>query len=503
VLKKYLGIIGMCILILCMFLMSGSKKVFADTNESTTNINLNRSNHDIAFSFKMPKDGKIRLNINVKDNGTDPGILTFAIQTGYSKDSTKIKEITGITSTNGVADLDVELKKGDYFFYYELNNATGDLSKTELGLSCRAVILPTIADNISSLSVHSIDSFDEITKDGYEKINFGDEANKIDLVLPFTADKSGGLLISLKQNGDMEFLAASIYQDKECTQPVGKSFKLSAYDNTSNIDRAIPEKGTYYIKFTYKSEYPSGITSFQVKLYLINGNDRILSDGKNTLSYQSTSNGKVLYKFVIKDTRLLTFFVEPYDNSKGGKGNFRLLDKNKKALTKKSYVVSELNDESKYDEVIKYYTVNKGTFYLEVNMDCSIYQIKGVAIKIDKHAGTSKAKAKLLKNQGVGAEGYFTISDTSKVGWFKFEVTSAIQYIDLTIGYKLDGNLTFQIVDSKGKVLYDSSEKGKCIEGYYYNWVGMNYSKGTYYIKVFKGSKSSSVNYAVILAKLI
>lgn len=502
--KKYLRIIAVCCLLFLFILMSDYKGALANSNKSSTTIDLDNRTKHIAFDFDMPKDGKIKLNISVKDRDTIPGILTFAIQTGYFKDSEKIKEITGITSTNGVTDLEIELKEGHYYFYYELSNSTGNLSDTTLGLNCQAEILPTIPNNISDLSVHSINSFDDITKDGYSEINFGDAAQQMDLILPFTVDKVGGLLISLKQSTYYETLEAGIYQDKECTKPVGKSFQLNAIDKSTDIERPIPEKGTYYIKFTYNNENPSGITTFNVKLYSISNEERTLSVGKYTVAYQASEDDKIIYKIDVKKTKLLKFFLTPYDNSNGGSAYFRLLDENKKQLTNNSYVVSDLNDEKQYVPIVKYYTVKKGTYYLEIKADCSIYQLVSEGIDVDKQAGSSKSKAKLLKIKGQALESHFIISDsTSKVDWYKFAVTKSDQNVDFSIGYMLDGDLEFQILNSKGKVLYDSSKNLACSEGYYYHWVGRKYSKGTYYIKVRKGSKSSSFDYVVVLKKLI
>jgi hypothetical protein len=64
----------------------------------------------------------------------------------------------------------------------------------------------------------------------------------------------------------------------------------------------------------------------------------------------------------------------------------------------------------------------------------------------------------------------------------------------------LDGDISYQILDSKGKIVYDSDEEGELPEGFYRFWMNGEYSKGTYYVKVFKGSKKSSFNYTIVLA---
>jgi len=502
--KKYLRIMTTCLLLFFLILASDNKQTLADTKKSATMIDLDRVTNHISFQFDMPKDGKIKLNINVQDRDTVPGVLKFVIQTGNSKDSEKIKEITGITSTNGVKDLEVELNRGKYYFYYELSNATGNFSDTVLALKCQAEILPTIPDNISELTVHSINSLDSITKEGYEEIHFGDEVQQKDLILPFTVDNAGGLLISLIQVDYGEDLEVGIYQDMECTKPVGEKVLMTDFETPKNIERTIADKGTYYARFTYEKENPIGLTTFKVKLYSISGEERTLSINKTTMTHQASDNDKIIYKLDIKSTKLLEFYITPYDNANGGSAYFRLLDKDKKKLTNKSFVVSDLNDERKYDPIIKYYTVNKGTYYLEIDANCSLYQLQSIAFDVDSKAGSSKSKAKLLKIRGNEAEGFFTTStSTSKVDWYKFKVTNSSQYVDFTIAYKLDGEIEYEIINSKGKVLYNSSDETECREGYYYHWAGCNYGKGTYYIKVHKGSKSSSLEYAVILLKVI
>jgi hypothetical protein len=476
------------------------KEAKAYQDKYSTAITLDNRTKYNAFDFTMPKDGKIKLNISVKDSNTVPGSLTFAIQTGYSKDSTKIKEIKSITSTQGIIDMEIELTKGKYYLYYELNNETGDFSNTSLDLSCRVDILPTIPENISELSTHKIASFDDITKDGYDEIKFGDK--DMDLVLPFTTDQDGGLIISMAgKTGNYNNLIARIYEDDACTKQVGNEFTLESWKGSIEIDKSLPAKGTYYIKFTMDSSNPLGITSFNVKLYTISSEARTLVSGKPTVVYQNSTDKKIIYKIVVKNAGLLQFMITPYDNSNGGVANIQLLDKNKKKLTKSDKVISYFNTEGTYDPIMKYYTVTKGTYYLQVNTDCNVYELEDMFTKGVSQAGSNKSNAKLIKVGGKAAEGYFTISDkTTKIDWYKFTVSSS-QYVKLTLGYQLDGEIVFEILDSKGKVLWNSNDETECLEGFYYHWAGKEYSKGTYYIKVYKGSNLSSFTYALIVTK--
>lgn len=448
----------------------------------------------------MPKDGKIKLNISVKDTGTVPGNLTFAIQTEYSEDSIKIKEITGITSAQGITDMEIELSEGTYYFYYKMNNDTGDLSDTSLYVNCEVNILPTASVNISKLSTYDITTFEDITKDGYDKIQFGE--TDMDLVLPFSADQAGGLIISMAENTrNYDYLDALLYEDQECTKPIGKSFTLEAGDEPINILRYISKKGTYYIKFTLSSSDLVGITAFKVKLYTISSETRTLVSGKGTIAYQDSNSNKITYKVIVKNSGLLQLLVTPYDNSKGGMASFQLLDGNKKKLTKNNEVISNWNSEGAYDPVLKYYNVTKGTYYIQIDTSCGVYKFEYFFDKDVSEAGTKKSNAKLLKLGGKIAQGYFTISDkTTKVDWYKFTIPSS-QYVKVILAYQSDGEIEYDIIDSKGKIIWDRNNEKERPQGSYYNWVEHNYSKGTYYIKVYKGSNTSSFSYGVILTK--
>lgn len=482
-----------CFALLLLLLMFGHKDAFAYLDKSSTNITLDSGTKHIEFDFTMPKDGTIKLNLSVKDEDTVPGSLTFAIQTGNSK----IKEIKGITSLNGITDMEIELSKGEYEFYYELNNASGDLSNTSLRLNCQTEILPTIPDNISELSTYSITSFDEITKDGYDEIKFGDKY--LDLILPFTADQAGGMIISMAQKtGSYKEIEAGIFKDKECTLPVGDNFILEAVEDSVTIARTISDKGTYYIKFTLQEEAPVGISSFKVKLYAISDEARTLTMKKTTVAFQNADNKKIIYKINVKNEGALTFALTPYDNSNGGSAYFQLLDKNKKKITKNSYVTSIQNDDMTFDPVSKYYTVTKGTYYLQIDAECMLYELKSTFYKsASRQAGAKKTNAKLLKIGGKAAEGHFTIADkTTKVDWYKFNISSD-QYARIFIGYELDGDMEYEVIDSKGKIIFNSSNGKKCLEGCYYHWGDYQYSKGYYFIKLYKASKSSSYSYAI------
>ncbi|SHO49218.1 hypothetical protein [Anaerocolumna xylanovorans] len=478
-------------------------RAMASPKVYSTTIYLDKPHNYEVFDLDMPKDGKIKINAKIRDTGTIPGILTVSIQKNYKEGSPKVKEITGITAATPVTDLEVELSKGEYCISYKLSNATGDLTDTEIFLSCTAEILSTSVTNISELKVNSINSFDQITDKGYEELKFGDGKNDNNIVIPFTVKNGGGLYISMAPGKErFEDIIGAVYKDKECTKAVGKSFRLESVVEPESFLRNLPDSGTYYVKFTLDNiDYePAGETKFLVKLYEINGADRAITFGKPTLAYQDKAGKKINYKITVKTTGYLVVDVNPADTSTGGKASFRLLDKNKKAITKSSTVYNAQEDDStEYGPVEKYYTVPAGTYYIQVTASDSIYELVGSLEKCKTNAGPSKAKAKSLKVMKTFANGYFTTADsTAEVDWYKFTANSN-QFIQVYMRYVLDGKFDYEVLNSKGKVLYKLSKGFTSKEGAYQVAYSNYFDKGTYYIKIYKSGTASSVSYTLQL----
>lgn len=485
-------------LLLFLIVLSDQKVAKAYQDEYTSVISLDKYWEDDADYFYMPKDGTIKVNITATDKGSVPGNLTFAIQTGYEEDSEKVKEITGITSSQGITDMEIDLKEGYYYLYFKLSTETGDLSATELDVNYVVDILPTIPENISELTVNTAESYDDITADDYDIIKFGDKY--MDLVLPFTVDQAGAVFITMAENtGYYDSLTAKVYQDQDCKKAVGKAFTLKSYDDSVYSVIGLPAKGTYYIKFTFDYYSPEGVTDFKVKLYSISNEARTLTD--TTMAYQDSDSSKITYKFTVKSAALVTFAIYPTDSDNAYKATVQLLNKDKKKMKKLDSIKSELNSSYDYDPMLQYYVLPKGTYYIQVDTSCGMYELDYIYTKVANQAGSSKTKATTLKVGGKEAAGYYTITDkTTSVDWFKFTVSSS-QFIKITVTYILDGNLKYEILDSKGNVLYNSDKENKCLEGSYYYWLSDYFTKGTYYIKVYKTGDTSSASYSIELTK--
>ncbi len=86
---------------------------------------------------------------------------------------------------------------------------------------------------------------------------------RFDIVLPFTVDKEGTLLISLKDmNKFIVHTSAKLYQDTECTKSVGDEIILEKHiSEVNSVIGPLPKKATYYIKFTVENSDPIDIIS--------------------------------------------------------------------------------------------------------------------------------------------------------------------------------------------------------------------------------------------------
>lgn len=500
--KKVTKYLFVCILAAIAVVAFPQAKVMAAITEYSTSIGLGGSNDSEDFGFTMPKDGKVRIDAKLRNNDTVPGSLTIIIQKGYSENAVTIKEITGITENAPLENLELDLKKGEYDIVYKVTSETGDLSNTSIFFTCTQKILPTVPQNISELTVNTVNTFEDITNKGYDVLKFGDDKEVTDLVIPFTVKKGSGVYISLgPDKKSFELIEGTVFKDKECTAPVGKSFTLEDGLEYNDYIRTLTGAGTYYIKFTLENmDYkPVGETPFLVKLYELDGTDRVLTLGKTNISYQDKNSKKINYKITVKANSSVGFMITPFDNSKGGYASFSLLDKNKKVVIKSSKAYTRTEDTGKYGDIEKVYTVPAGTYYVQVNCSDNLYQLETIYLKGATNAGSSKAKAKTLKIMDTTGKGYLTCLDKiSSVDWFKFTVKSD-QYVELYLQYLLDGNFDFEVLDSKGKVLYKNSKNLGVNQGNVDLWYGQEYSKGTYYIKVYKKGTSSSVAYNLTL----
>ncbi len=89
-------------------------------------------------------------------------------------------------------------------------------------------------------------------------------------------------------------------------------------------------------------------------------------------------------------------------------------------ISPKSRRMNYQNDEGYFDNIEKYYALEKGTYYLQIDTNNEIFEIESTISKVAYQAGNSKVDAKTLKVDDNSAIGYFTLSNnSSEIAWIK------------------------------------------------------------------------------------
>lgn len=321
-------------------------------------------------------------------------------------------------------------------------------------------------------------------------ITFDD--NERVMILPVNIIAKGGLFVSLFAD-DMNYgsLIVTLYKDNECKQKYGNSVYLFDDKNSSSKDLLIENGGTYFMKFELSKKKDSGAITFQMQLDYVSSEDKELTIEETSLQYQTYDSSDITYKVVAETSGLLTLTMNS-DAETGLSAKLQLLDKDKKALTDEKY-----SSIKKEEGLKKYYVVSKGTYFIKVKISCGMYGISYDVNEVKDKSGTSKSKAAVIKMGGSAIKGMCTITDkTTKEDWFKFTLTSD-KSIKITLKHVIDGKLKVDILDSKGDSLWYGSrtmyegDKELVLES------NGKFSKGTYYIKVYKYDKISSGSYSV------
>lgn len=447
--------------------------------------------------FTMPDNGSILLNLSVMDQGSIPGTLTLTIK-DRNTDGKTLTQTFSLTSNQGIVNKEIPLDAGNYLFSYVLSNGTGDLSKTSLKVSLKIdfkiVSKKMIPKNVSALTPRVVKKLKDV-KAINDTINFGGDVQA--LVLPFTIQEKGAVIITIREKNQIyDNLKTSIYEDEQCTTPLGKSFTLVDDEDTESAssDGIVLDSGTYYVKFSLEGDYDD-ITSFDVTLDLISVEERTLTNKSIDVAYQNKNSDKMIYKIIIRKNSVISLFLTPNDDNLNHTAHVQLLDENKNALTNNSYIKMQEFDDG--DQMQQYYTLKPGTYYTQVDTTCGEYIIECGIDPMKNQAGNSKKHATVLKIGGPSKLGCILLSDkVTSTGWFKFTAPRDLN-IEMDANYLLNGNMEIEITDSRGKVIFKKNKFYS--EGGYTTYFRKGFKKGTYYIKISKTTKPSSLSYGICL----
>lgn len=264
------------------------------------------------------------------------------------------------------------------------------------------------------------------------------------------------------------------------TSPTASSYLDWAYisgTSASELMAEVPSAGTYYLAL----EPTNAAGTIVVGGTHINGADRTLTN--NNWSAVGVEKAQTRY-FKVRATSAGYITVQANNLS----GNVTLMNSSKKKAL--SNAVSARD----YSPTKVTFGVKKGTYYIKAkNNDTNdgIYQIKYTNKRIKEKSGKKKSRAVLLKKKRT-KKGTI-VAGEKRTDWYKFRVTKR-KTVRITMKGATNNKLKVAVYKGGRNIgkgtLYDFS-KGVRLKS-----LG-KLSKGTYYIKVYRGSKNSSGWYSL------
>lgn len=307
-----------------------------------------------------------------------------------------------------------------------------------------------------------------------------------ELVLPINFEQKGVLICSSGISD--EYLNASadfyIYADEACTKAISYS--------PTNSTATIPEKGTYYLKFSINDSSETIPENYMVAFSssFASGEDRSIKNNVWAFTGSGDTSKPIYYKITTTKPGSLTVNMES-DRST----YLTLLNSSKKVLSDKTYY-------SPTDNKVCF-AVAKGTYYLKVDSTSDLYRIKYSFKAISDTSGTSKAKAKKL-TAGKAVAGLVTATDKKgAVDWYKITLTKS-QEVNITFtGSVSSGNISLVLYggDISGSVNENINDLDDDASFSATTLRSDKLPKGTYYIKIIKDSSITSGFYTLKLDK--
>lgn len=269
-----------------------------------------------------------------------------------------------------------------------------------------------------------------------------------------------------------------LYRDAGLTTPVEHSY--AAPNSSGTLVIQVPAKGTYYVGVQSPINEYSINTEYYVmtRVGYANGSDRTLKLGQAVAVGQKSAQANYF-----KVTAANTGYLEVRTGS--DVGNVTLCNSKKKALTGKT--------PTKY---LPTYGVKKGTtYYVKVDSTYSstrgYYNLTVTNKKVSEKSGSSKAKAVTLK-KGAKKSGTIIAGDKT-ADWYKIKLTGK-KAVKFTIKGATNGTIKADVYDGGRKMgtrSFPYYSGGMTVQS-----VG-KWSKGTFYVKIYRGDAKSSGYYTI------
>lgn len=314
------------------------------------------------------------------------------------------------------------------------------------------------------------------------------------VIIPIKVSSAGTVYVDLDGIAVGEGVTASLHSLADATDgsQIASSF-LYGDARTKSIAASVKKAGTIYLKLATSADNYSfskeeqQVVEFTVKSAPQGGT---LTNGK-TFNGCSPDDGIAYYKVKVTKPGYIRVKLSSEDNYPSFYVNLCNSKKQKYAQ----------NDErlSSSDNHTALFAVNKGSYYIAVKSRASIYGINSKFAAVAEKSGTSRSKAVAIK-KGTTKKGIILSSEKkSKADWYKFTISKS-QRVEFTFS----GSTTLGHIQLEMYRAGDSSRFGsKTISGLDQKATVSPYTfgnnnkltKGTYYIKVTKGSYATSNGY--------
>jgi hypothetical protein len=288
-------------------------------------------------------------------------------------------------------------------------------------------------------------------------------------------------------------LEAQLYSDQTCTLKVGTSIYLGASSLVGSKTVDINAPGTYYLKYTYTSNYTTTTNTIPLGVNVMMIKNELDLTGTPTLFHDTSRLTASYHKIVVNKRSLVTVAGNSYNSSLSAMYSLSF------SLTDESKVdIDSYNSLSETNQYMRSYVLNPGTYYIVTKNSVGFAQLAYQAKPVGK-APTTKKKAKTLK-KNKAAYGSFSTSDAKnakQVFKIVLKKKKSIKFVASILGGNA-GSLRWNVERKGGGIIFGNSGTIYAERGGGAKSKG-KMKKGTYYLTISKYSDNDSAQFAVKL----
>ncbi len=314
-----------------------------------------------------------------------------------------------------------------------------------------------------------------------------DTTDSLAQIVQIPMEKKGVLSLAFAASALTKSVDINLYSDAACTMKVGTSVYMSYLSPTDSHTYTITTPATYYLKISWSSVPAESAATIAVGALAYNGGEVALTDSYQ-LIWTDDYNTVNYHTLVLDSDSLVTLSgasISSYDATTQGL-SLAISDKDKMTLAE-PYLSSS-------NQYFACYALKKGSYYVSTN-ESNPYQIKATVAKVTDKSGSSKKKAKLLKNKK-SVSGMIALSEgTGKADWYKIKLNKKSKVKVKYTAYCTDSLKVEVIPANKRQIMINNTtylQNGTGAFGSKGKW-----SKGTYYLKVTKTYETYSGSYTL------